>query len=114
MLLLRCSTKMALNVSIALLMLTTPYAVAQKNPPKTGSAAKSTEKKPDKTKTERDPVITQIIKDVSPQRVRQTDEKLVTFGTRHTLSVNNPDAATSSQGIVAARKWIKSEFERIS
>src|SRR5205807_430333 len=31
-----------------------------------------------------------------------------------TLSVNNPGAATSPQGIVAARNWIKSEFERIS
>ena len=31
MLLLRCRTKMALNVSIALLMLAAPYAVAQKN-----------------------------------------------------------------------------------
>lgn len=114
MLLLRCSTKMALNVSIALLMLTTPYAVAQKDPPKDGSAAKSTEKEAARTKTERDPVITQIIKDVSRQRIQQTDEKLVTFGTRHTLSVNNPDAASSSHGIVAARNWIKSEFERIS
>src|ERR1700744_2608749 len=55
-----------------------------------------------------------MIKDVSPQRVQQTIEKLVSFGTRSTLSVNNPDAATSAQGIVAARNWIKSEFERIS
>ena len=113
MLLLR-RTKMALNVSIALLMLTAPYAVAQKNAPKKSSPAVPTEKTPARTKRERDPAITQIIKDVSPRRIQQTDEKLVTFGTRHTLSVNNPDAATSSQGIVAARKWIKSEFERIS
>jgi hypothetical protein len=106
---------MALNVSIALLMLTAPYAVAQKNASqKTSSAAAPAKKTPSKAKSERDPAITQIIKDVSPQRVQQTIEKLVTFGTRHTLSVNNPDAATSSQGIVAARKWIKSEFERIS
>src|SRR5262249_35829809 len=54
------------------------------------------------------------IKDVSAQRIQQTIEKLVSFGTRSTLSSNNPDAATSSQGIVAARNWIKSEFERIS
>jgi hypothetical protein len=106
---------MALNVSIALLMLTAPYAVAQKNASKkTGSAAAPANKTPSRAKLERDPAITQIIKDVSPQRVQQTIEKLVTFGTRHTLSVNNPDAATSSQGIVAARNWIKSEFERIS
>jgi hypothetical protein len=38
----------------------------------------------------------------------------VSFGTRSTLSVNNPNAATSDQGIVAARNWIKSEFDRYS
>src|SRR5262249_46752996 len=44
----------------------------------------------------------------------QTIAKLVSFGTRHTLSVNNSNAASSAQGIVAARNWIKSEFERYS
>jgi hypothetical protein len=103
-------------VSIALLMLTMPCAVAQKHPSKTRSSAASAPagKTSAKAKRERDPAITQIIKDVSPQRIQQTIEKLVSFGTRHTLSVNNPDASTSTQGIVAARNWIKSEFERIS
>jgi len=116
MLLLRCSNKMALIVLIALLMLTAPCAVAQKHPSKTRSSAASAPagKTSAKAKRERDPAITQIIKDVSPQRIQQTIEKLVSFGTRHTLSVNNPDASTSAQGIVAARNWIKSEFERIS
>jgi hypothetical protein len=119
MLLLRCSNKMALSVSImaiALLMLAAPCAVAQKHPPKKPTSAASTPagKTAARAKRERDPEITQIIKDVSPQRVQQTIEKLVSFGTRHTLSVNNSDASTSTQGIVAARNWIKSEFERIS
>src|ERR1041385_2731923 len=104
-----------LFVSIALLMLATPFAVAQKHKPKTRAAASEPAEKSSATaKRERDPAIVQIIKDVSPQRVQQTIEKLVSFGTRHTLSVNNPDASTSTQGIVAARNWIKSEFERIS
>src|SRR6185369_16045788 len=119
MLLLRCSNKMALSVSmivsIALLMLAAPCAVAQKHPPKTRRSAASTAgKSASRAKRERDPAITQIIKDVSPQRVQQTDEKLVSFGTRSTLSVNNHGAATSPQGIVAARNWIKAEFEKIS
>jgi Zn-dependent M28 family amino/carboxypeptidase len=101
-------------VSIALLMLAAPSTVAQKHKPKTSAAAEPTEKASAHAKRERDPAITQIIKDVSPQRARQTDEKLVSFGTRSTLSVNNPGAATSPQGIVAARNWIKSEFEKIS
>jgi hypothetical protein len=120
MLLLRFRTKMIFSVSIALLMLAAPFAVAQKpssqkpNPKARAAASEPTPKSPAKAAADRDPAIVQIIKDVSPQRIQQTDEKLVSFGTRSTLSVNNPGAATSSQGIVAARNWIKSEFERIS
>jgi hypothetical protein len=114
--------KISLNVSIALLMLTAPLAVAQKASPKPAQKKKhsstaapaSARTATARQKTERDPVIVQIIKDVSPQDVRQIDEKLVSFVNRSTLSVNNPDAATSTKGIVAARNWIKSEFERIS
>src|SRR6478672_324325 len=65
-------------------------------------------------KSTKDDVIVHIIHDVSGQQIQQTIEKLVSFGTRNTLSVNNPDAATSPKGIVAARNWIKSEFERYS
>lgn len=46
----------------------------------------------------------------SPQRVEQDIRKLVSFGTRHTLS----DTKSDTQGIGAARRWIKTEFERIS
>jgi hypothetical protein len=109
-------TKIASNVLIALLMLGATSAVAQTHKSKTRSAAASepAEKSSAKAKRESDPVITQIIKAVSPQHAQQTDEKLVSFGTRSTLSVNNPGAAASPQGIVAARNWIKSEFEKIS
>jgi hypothetical protein len=101
-------------ISIALLMLAAPSTVAQKHKPKTSAAAEPAEKTSAHAKRDRDPVISQIIKDVSAQDVRQIDEKLVSFVTRSTLSVNNPGAATSPQGIVAARNWIKSEFEKIS
>src|SRR5215470_10041377 len=121
MLLSRFRVVLSLNVLIALLMPATPKAVAQKSPQKPPqqksrkSAPSSSQGKAlAKPKRDRDPVIAQIIKDVSPERLRQTDEKLVSFGTRSTLSVNNPGAANSPQGIVAARNWIKSEFERIS
>src|SRR5215467_8146513 len=116
MLLLRHFTKSTLISLIALLMLSSLAAVAQKMPPKPAypAALAPAEMAVAKAKLERDPVITQVIKDVTPQSVQQIDEKLVSFGTRSTLSVNNPNAATSKQGIVAARNWIKSEFERIS
>src|SRR6202011_200768 len=104
MLLLRCRTNFALLVSIALLMLATPWTVAQKHKSKTRATSPSgpAEKSSARPKRDRDPAIVQIIKDVSPQRAQQTDEKLVSFVTRSTLSVNNPGAATASQGIVAA------------
>jgi hypothetical protein len=121
MLLLRFRTKMIFTVSIALLMLAAPFAVAQKHDSqksnattRAAAASKLAPKSPARATMDRDPVIVQIIKDVSPQRIQQTDEKLVSFGTRSTLSVNNPGAANALQGIVAARNWIKSEFERIS
>jgi hypothetical protein len=106
--------RISLFVSIALLMLAAPFSVAQKHKPKTRSAFEPAEKSSALPKRDRDPAVIQIIKDVSPQHAQQTDEKLVSFGTRSTLSVNNPGAATSPQGIVAARNWIKSEFEKIS
>jgi hypothetical protein len=61
-----------------------------------------------------DPVIVQAMGEISAAHIHDTIEKLASFGTRHTLSVNNAGAATSNQGIVAARNWIKSEFDRYS
>lgn len=46
----------------------------------------------------------------SPERIEQDIRTLVGFGTRNTLS----DTLSETQGIGAARRWIKSEFEKIS
>ncbi|WP_240919849.1 M28 family metallopeptidase [Paraglaciecola sp. 20A4] len=51
-----------------------------------------------------------IAKAISSQRIEQDIRTLVGFGTRHTLS----DTNSTSQGIGAARRWIKSEFDAIS
>ncbi len=51
-----------------------------------------------------------IIENVSSERIQTDIEKLVSFGTRHTLS----DTVSQTRGIGAARRWIKSEFDRIS
>lgn len=45
-----------------------------------------------------------------PARLKTTVEKLVSFGTRHTLS----SATDPKRGIGAARKWGAAEFEKIS
>lgn len=51
-----------------------------------------------------------IQQQVSAQRIEQDIRKLVSFGTRHTLSETKSD----TRGIGAARRWIKAEFEQIS
>lgn len=56
------------------------------------------------------PMIHQLVKDVSAERVETDIRKLVSFGTRHTLS----DTKSETRGIGAARRWIFAEFERIS
>src|SRR5437764_5784223 len=52
--------------------------------------------------------IAAALKQVSAQRIQATIEKLVSFGTRLTISAQDP---ASGHGIGAAREWIKSEFE---
>ncbi|TLF44111.1 M28 family peptidase [Maribacter aurantiacus] len=51
-----------------------------------------------------------IIEAVSVERIEQDVTKLANFGTRHTLS----DTVSQTRGIGAARRWIKSEFEKTS
>ena len=51
-----------------------------------------------------------IIDAVSANRIEDDITKLANFGTRHTLS----DTVSRTRGIGAARRWIKSEFEKTS
>ena len=51
-----------------------------------------------------------FVEATSAERIYNDIEKLVSFGTRHTLS----DTESEARGIGAARRWIKSEFETIS
>lgn len=52
----------------------------------------------------------EIIEEVSAKRIEKDIQKLVSFGTRHTLS----DTISQTRGIGAARRWIHSEFQNIS
>jgi len=49
-----------------------------------------------------------IVREISPARIKAYDDKLVSFGTRHTMS----DTTSNTRGIGAARRWIKAELER--
>ena len=86
---------------IVVLMLTLPFAVAlfSQQPPGVSAATP-------------DPQIAAALREVSPQRIQQTIEKLVGFGTRQTLSSDMP--ASGGKGASAAAAWIQSEFERYS
>ena len=57
-----------------------------------------------------DSKIYDIIAAVSAERIKADVKILTEFGTRNTFS----DTISSTRGIGAARRWIKSEFEIIS
>lgn len=51
-----------------------------------------------------------IVGELDGARMKQTVEKLVSFGTRHTLS----DTTSATRGIGAARRWIFDELTRVA
>ena len=53
------------------------------------------------------PQIAGVVKEISAQKIEASIRKLVSFGTRHTLS----DTTSETRGIGAARRWLKAEFE---
>lgn len=56
------------------------------------------------------PQIEKILREISPANIEASIRKLVSFGTRHTLSSQDDP----QRGIGAARKWIREEFDRYS
>ena len=55
------------------------------------------------------PVLHEIAQDVSAARIRSDISRLVSFGTRHTLS----DTRSDTRGIGAARRWMQAQFQQI-
>ncbi|KAI1810961.1 hypothetical protein GGS20DRAFT_579464 [Poronia punctata] len=55
------------------------------------------------------PELASMLARISPSRIEATIRKLVSFGTRHTLSTQN---SSSTRGIGAARDWIHAEFQK--
>ena len=79
---------------MATILVNTNHAVAQSDPPF--------------SKTSK--LLMEISEAPSADRIEKDIKKLVSFGTRHTLS----DTVSTTRGIGAARRWIKSEFDNIS
>jgi len=61
-----------------------------------------------------DPQIAAALQQISAARIQANIGKLVSFGTRLTLSAQDPASIAAGHGIGAAREWIKAEFERYS
>jgi hypothetical protein len=61
-----------------------------------------------------DPRIAAALREISAHRIQENIAKLVSFGTRLTLSEQDPASIVSGRGIGAAREWIKSQFEQYS
>lgn len=61
-------------------------------------------------KNKPDPEIAKMVKEISAKNIEATIRKLVSFGTRNTLSEQDNPA----RGVGAARDWIYSEFQKIS
>jgi Zn-dependent M28 family amino/carboxypeptidase len=55
-----------------------------------------------------DPEINKMVSEVSASNMETTIRKLVSFGTRHTLS----DTKSDTRGIGAAQRWVKAEFDK--
>ena len=58
-----------------------------------------------------DPQIAAALRQISAEHIQKNVEKLVSFGTRSTLSTGDSSLSSTGHGIDAARQWIVSEME---
>jgi len=93
---------------VAAVLAISSAALAQKQSDHTGAASGASEG------MAVDARISAALKQISAERIRANIEKLVSFGTRLTISAQDPEAITAGRGVGAAREWINAEFERYS
>ncbi|HZH31521.1 MAG TPA: M28 family metallopeptidase [Pyrinomonadaceae bacterium] len=87
-----------------------PVATAQRRAAPRRPNANASSAAPSAAITRRDPDVARILAEIEPRNIERTVRKLVSFGTRNTLSAQDDPA----RGIGAARDWLKSEFDRIA
>ena len=90
------------RIAVSLMLIGGTGAQAQNQP------SSSTEPMP------ADSRVSAALQQISAERIRANIEKLVSFGTRSTISAQDPASVAAGHGIGAAREWIKAEFERYS
>lgn len=88
---------------VSVLVITSTGVQAQSQPVSTTAETMTTDSR-----------ISAALKQISAERIRVNIEKLVSFGTRSTISAQDSAAIAAGRGVGAAREWIKSEFERYS
>lgn len=86
---------------LALLFLATPLLAQEKQ---------SSPLKPEKARGIVDTEIASMVKEVSADSIKSYITKLVSFGTRHSLS----DTLDSKSGIGAARRWVAGKFRQFA
>ncbi|HET9741702.1 MAG TPA: M28 family peptidase [Terriglobales bacterium] len=94
----------------ACLMMLTVFTVAQENPAPALTKVTPADVEPGPP----DPQIADALKQISPQHIREIDEKLVSFKNRNTLSSNDQEMISQGLGVTAAAKWIQQELESYS
>ncbi len=101
----RQNSNATLVIAISLLLLLTNSALAQM----VGSTSKSI--RPARaTAGRRSEQISRIVQEIDSRNIEKTIRKLVSFGTRNTLSAQ----ADPNRGVGAARDWLFSEFSKVA
>ncbi|MGC2170366.1 MAG: peptidase M28, partial [Candidatus Sulfotelmatobacter sp.] len=98
-------TKRPWIAAVALVLAVSAGALAQNRPDSNVRESSATES------MAVDGRIAAALRGVSAERIRANIDKLVSFGTRSTISAQDPASIAAGRGIGAARDWIKSEFE---
>src|SRR6266581_5233234 len=92
------------SLLVAVLLLTSGSSAIGQSKARTGSAPQA-RKQPTQP---HNPQIARLVSEVDPRNIERTIRKLVSFGTRNTLSDQNDP----NRGIGAARDWLYSEFQK--
>src|SRR6266498_710725 len=94
------------SLLVAVLLLTSGSSAIGQSKSRTGSAPQA-RKQPTQP---RNPQIARLVSEIDARNIERTIRKLVSFGTRNTLSEQN----YPNRGIGAARDWLYGEFEKIA
>ncbi|MDQ3258283.1 MAG: M20/M25/M40 family metallo-hydrolase [Acidobacteriota bacterium] len=97
----------ALGVSLALIINAVPPATAQRRASRQGG---ETVREQVQSAARRDAEVVRMLAEIDSGNIERAVRKLVSFGTRNTLSVQDDPA----RGVGAARDWLFGEFQKIA